>query len=99
MNFGSDLGRILGQISIVFQVAMGCCHYGLAENAESMYMFLILSMQVPRYVDFCPHELFSADAHAYYIHAKYIAPDIYIYICFIIRDKVTYEGFRVLDYL
>ena len=24
---------------------------------------------------------------------------IYIYIWFIIRDNVTYEGFRVLDYL
>ena len=23
---------------------------------------------------------------------------IYIYICFIIRDNVTYEGFRVLDH-
>ena len=23
----------------------------------------------------------------------------YIYICFIIRDNVAYEGFRVLDYL
>ena len=24
---------------------------------------------------------------------------MYIYICSIIRDNVTYEGFRILDYL
>ena len=33
-----------------------------------------------------------------YIYSVYIVY-IYIYVCFIIRDNVAYEGFRVLDNL
>ena len=29
----------------------------------------------------------------------YIYVYIYMYVCIMIRDNVTYEGFRVLDYL